>query len=89
MNTKLIPAVLALVAGFITCIMSFVQQVDMAIFARRFVIVCIIFFVIGTVISVIINMNFKDMAIDDAESPEAESEETPEEEEAAIEDENS
>ena len=33
----------------------------MWIFAKRFIIVCIIFFVIGTVASVIININFKDM----------------------------
>lgn len=64
MNTKSIPACLALVAGFVTCIISFVQHVDTVIFAKRFIIVCIIFFVIGTAASVIINMNFKDMAAD-------------------------
>ncbi len=64
MNTKSIPAVLALIAGFVTCIMSFVQGVDTVVFAKRFVIVCIIFFAIGTVASVIINMNFKEMSED-------------------------
>lgn len=64
MNTKSIPAVLALIAGFVTCIMSFVQGVDTVVFAKRFVIVCIIFFAIGTVASVVINMNFKEMAQD-------------------------
>lgn len=61
MNTKQIPAILALIAGFVTCIMSFVQGVDIVVFAKRFIIVCIIFFVIGTIISVVIYMNFKDM----------------------------
>ena len=37
------------------------QHVDTVVFAKRFIIVCIIFFVIGTVASVIININFKDM----------------------------
>ncbi len=69
MNTKSLPAVLALIAGFATCIMSFVQHVDTVVFAKRFVIVCIIFFAIGTVISVIIRMNFKEMS-DDKEDPE-------------------
>lgn len=62
MNTKSLPAVLALIAGFVTCVMSFVQHVDTVIFARRFISACLIFFVIGIVISVVINMNFKEMA---------------------------
>lgn len=47
MNTKSIPACLALLAGFVTCVISFVQHVDTVVFAKRFIIVCIIFFVIG------------------------------------------
>ncbi len=65
MNTKSIPACLALVGGFVTCIISFMQHVDTVVFAKRFIIVCIIFFVIGTVASVIINMNFNDMAAEE------------------------
>lgn len=72
MNTKSLPAVLALIAGFATCIMSFVQHVDTVVFAKRFIIVCIIFFAIGTVISVIIQMNFKSMSDDKADSEENE-----------------
>jgi len=44
MNTKPIPAVLALIAGFVTCIMSFVQGIDVVVFAKRFVFVCLIFY---------------------------------------------
>lgn len=82
MNTKTLPAILALIAGFVTCIMSFAQGVDITVFAKRFIIVCIVFFVLGVIISVIINMNFKDMDEDeefeslddlDFESEEAES----------------
>ena len=65
MNTKSIPACLALVGGFVTCIISFMQHVDTVVFAKRFIIVCIIFFVIGTVASVIINMNFNEMAAEE------------------------
>ncbi len=85
MNTKPIPAVLALLAGFVTCMLSFVQRVDVVVFAKRFVLVCIVFFVIGTVISIIINMNFKDMA---AEEEEKEKEESPTENDSEDEQEN-
>lgn len=61
MNTKPIPALLALFAGFVTCVMSFMQQVDIVIFAKRFVIVCIIFFIIGMIARILIEMNFKDI----------------------------
>lgn len=67
MNTKLVPTILALVAGFITCIMSFVQHVDTVIFAKRFVIVCVIFFVIGMVAKILIDINFKSMAVEETE----------------------
>lgn len=75
MNTKSLPAVLALIAGFATCIMSFVQHVDTVVFAKRFVIVCIIFFAIGTVASVVIRMNFKDMSEEKEEQEEQEQQE--------------
>lgn len=74
MNTKLLPAILALVAGFITCIMSFIQRVDIVIFAKRFVIVCIIFFVIGIIAKIVLDMNFKE-----TDTEENEQEITPEE----------
>ena len=32
MNTKPIPAMLALAAGFVTCVLSFVQRVDSVVF---------------------------------------------------------
>ncbi len=77
MNTKSLPAVLALIAGFVTCVMSFVQHVDSVVFAKRFIIACIVFFAIGAVASVVINMNFKSMADEEEENTE---EEGPEEE---------
>ena len=61
MNTKPIPALLALIAGFVTCIMSFVQHVDIVVFAKRFVIVCVIFFIIGMIARILIEVNFKDI----------------------------
>ncbi len=74
MNTKPIPAVLALIAGFVTCVISFVQHVDTVVFARKFVLVCIVFFAIGMVIHLLIQMNFKETISED---------ETPKEEEVS------
>lgn len=65
MNTKPIPAVLALIAGFVTCVISFVQHVDTVVFARKFVLVCVIFFAIGMVIHILIQMNFKETIVDE------------------------
>ena len=89
MNTKPIPALLALIAGFVTCIMSFVQHVDIVVFAKRFVIVCVIFFIIGMIARILIEVNFKDIlhpwpeeeavnedSIENIESMEASEEET-------------
>ena len=91
MNTKPIPAVLALIAGFVTCIMSFVQGIDVVVFAKRFVFVCLIFYVIGTVICIVINMNFKEMANEDEQdesSTEDESKDEDEQDESPTEDES-
>lgn len=58
MNTKPFPALTALVAGSIVCIISFAQRVDMVVFARRFIISAIVFFSIGLVIKIILDKNF-------------------------------
>lgn len=89
MNTKPIPALLALFAGFVTCVMSFAQHVDIVVFAKRFVIVCVIFFIIGMIARILIELNFKDIinpepseepvdeeSIENIESKEAQEEES-------------
>ena len=78
MNTKSMPAILALIAGFITCIISFIQRVDTVVFAKKFIIVCIIFFAIGTVIRIVIQMCFKDISPEEEHA--ADEDEIPEEE---------
>lgn len=72
MNTKPIPAMLALAAGFVTCVLSFVQRVDSVVFAKRFIVVCLAFYVIGAVIAVVLHMNFKEMedVVEDAPAEE-------------------
>jgi len=58
MNTRPFPALTALLAGGIVCIFSFVQHVDMVIFARRFIITVILFWIIGLVVKFIVDKNF-------------------------------
>lgn len=100
MNTKPIPALLALFAGLVTCIMSFVQHVDIVVFAKRFIIVCVIFFIIGMIARILIELNFKDIlypepeeeavsddSIENIESEEASSEESENFREEAVEEE--
>ncbi len=60
MNTKPIPAVLSLLAGCLVCIISFVQHVDMVVFAQRFIIAAIVFFILGTVAKIVLDRNFKE-----------------------------
>ena len=78
MNTKPIPAILALLAGFVTCVMSFVQHIDSAVFAKHFIIVCVIFYIIGIAVQIVIDSNFKEMASDEAEEEGAQEGEEPE-----------
>jgi len=58
MNTKPFPALTALLAGGIVCITSFMQHVDMVVFARRFIITVVIFLIIGLIVKFIIDKNF-------------------------------
>lgn len=74
MNTKPVPAVVALLAGFVTCIMSFVQHVDITVFAKRFIIVCIVFFIAGCMGKIVLDMNFKEMAEEPEEADASEDE---------------
>ncbi len=70
MNTKPIPPFLALIAGGLVCIMSFVQQVDMVLFARHFIIATIVFFILGVIAKIVLDKFFEedDTDFDDDEA---------------------
>ena len=61
MKTKQIPPMVTLVAGLITCVMAVFNHISMATFVKNLFIVVISFFILGTVIKVIIDKNFKEM----------------------------
>ena len=73
MKTKQIPAVIMLLAGFVTCIVAIFQGIEVGRFLKILLLVLIGFYVSGCVIKVILDRNFKEM--EDTETKEEEPEE--------------
>ena len=61
MKTKPIPAIIMLIAGFVTCIMSIYNHLDLGTFTKTLLLVLIIFYILGCVVQIILDRNFKDM----------------------------
>ncbi|MCR5272176.1 MAG: hypothetical protein K6E13_04240 [Lachnospiraceae bacterium] len=70
MNTKPLPAAFALIAGALVCIISFIQQVDMVVFAQRFIIATLVFLLLGVIAKIVLDRNFKEEVPEDNESEE-------------------
>lgn len=64
MKTKYIPALVMLLAGLIDCLYTMFSGLSLLDFTKRLLIVLIVFYIIGVVIKIVIDMNFKNM--DDA-----------------------
>lgn len=60
-NTKVVPALITLVAVFISCIISIIQGASFSIFVQRLLIVFIIFIILGTLIKMLLDYSFKTM----------------------------
>ena len=78
MNTKNLPAIIMLAAGFLTCIIQIANGVTTEHFLKTLLIVLVCFYIIGSIIRVILDRTFKDMGqteTDDAKSAEKEKEE--------------
>lgn len=58
MKTRIIPAVVMLLAGFLTCVMGIIQHMETGVFIRLLLIVLIVFYILGCVIKVILDKNF-------------------------------
>ncbi len=74
MKTKPIPAIVMLVAGFVTCIMSIRYHLELKEFTKTLLLVLIVFYLLGIVVKIILDKNFPQMSKE-------EQEETTEEEE--------
>jgi len=68
MKTNLIPALVTLSAGAVYCIIGLSEGIDGFSFAKELLIVLIIFYVVGIIVKIILDKNFKDF--DDQENQE-------------------
>ena len=58
MKTKAIPAVVMMIAGFVTCVLSFIQRVPTGDFLKDLLIVLILFYILGIIIKSILDFVF-------------------------------
>ena len=61
MKTNHIPALVTLLAGAVAALLMWLWKVDFFTFTRNLLIVLVIFYILGSVIKVILDRNFKDM----------------------------
>lgn len=81
MKTKQIPAIIMLLAGFITCMYSIIQRATLAEFVTRMWIVLILFYILGVVVKVVLDKNIVEKAKKDDLEENQEIEETVDESE--------
>lgn len=90
MNTKSIPAIVMLLAGFIACLAGMKGHMEVSDFMKMLLFVLILFYVLGCVIKAVIDKNFVDIqeeTTDGMESQEEEDFETEDDETTETEDE--
>ena len=61
MKTKHIPALVTLLAGAVAALLMWLCKVDFFSFTRNLLIVLVVFYILGGVIKLILDRNFKDM----------------------------
>ena len=75
MKTKGIPAVVMLLAGFVTCIIGIVQHMETDVFIKTLLAVLIIFYLLGCIVKLVLDKNFKEMDENQEESGEEQTQE--------------
>lgn len=61
MNTKPIPAVIMMIAGFITCLIAVFNRMDLTQFLKTLLGVLVGFYIFGCIIKLILDKNFAAM----------------------------
>lgn len=61
MKTNGVPAIVMLTAGLIDCVISIQMHLTLYAFTKQLLLVLVLFYVIGCVVQVILDRNFKDM----------------------------
>ncbi len=79
MKTKQIPILIALAAGLITCIVSFLNQVSMEQFVRNLCLAVIIFYILGCIAKLILDKSFPVVSEEEINPEEEETKEQEEE----------
>ncbi len=67
MKTKPIPAIVMLVAGFVTCIMSIRYHLELKVFTKTLLLVLVVFYLLGIVVKIILDKNFPQMSKEEQE----------------------
>lgn len=88
MKTNGVPAIIMLAAGFIDCVIAILTHMSLWNFTRQLLLVLVLFYVIGCMVKMIIDRNFKDMEDDQNGKETEEPKEDQEEEENPKEQEN-
>lgn len=71
MKTKLLPALIMLLAGAVNCVLALTKHMSPLAFTVRLLLVLIIFYVLGTLVQWIVDANFKQMEDQPEEGEEA------------------
>ena len=74
MKTKQVPAIVMLLAGLLTCVISIVQHMEFGKFVKTLFIVVICFYILGCIVKMILDKNFAEMQEETTEDTEAEEE---------------
>lgn len=82
MKTKTLPAIIMLLAGFVTCIVGIIEQIEIVRFTKILLLVLVIFYVLGLIIKMILDKNFQEKEKEIEETTEG-SEEVSEEQEVS------
>ena len=87
MKTKGIPAVVMLLAGFVTCIIGIVQHMETDVFIKTLLAVLIFFylFLLGFIVKLVLDKNFKEMDEPEENQEESGEEQTQEQSDSDVE----
>ncbi len=61
MNTKSIPAIIMLAAGFVTCIIGIVEHFSFGMFTKTLFLVLIGFYLLGCIVKLVLDKGFRIM----------------------------
>lgn len=61
MNTKPVPAIIMLTAGFVTCVVGIVQQFSFGTYVKTLFLVLIGFYLLGCILKLVIDKGFRVM----------------------------